>query len=182
MTLEELNLKELSLVSEVNNTFGLIEEKNEQLYEKDIFEEYSKVFIEYSELINKQNEGTESLKRAVFLKWYESAEPSFLSGICLLSESVNRIVLEKLEDKIKNKELDYEFQWMLSHYISVIDFVFCDFPNTKKFSIIENNEIWENDSYDLSQFENRGQMGNYWISVIGSNIERLNFKKKLKKK
>ncbi len=184
MTLEELNLKELNLLTEVNNTFGLIDEKIEQLSEKGIFKEYSKVFIEYSDLLNEQNEQNEqneeieSLKRAVFLKWYESAEPSFLSGIDLLSESASQLVLEKLKDKIKNKQLDYEFQWMLSHYINVIDFVFSDFINNRNFSIIENKEIWENADFDTSQFNNRGQMGIYWISVIESNKERLRFEKR----
>ena len=182
MTLDELNSSESNLLAEIEKTCGLIEEKLEQLQQRGVFEKYSKVFEEYSNLIDGEIEGTEALKRAVFLYWYQSAEPSFLSGVDLMPENAGRKVLEKLDDKIKNEDLDYEFQWMLSHYIRIIDFVFSNSPNTRKFSIIENREIWESDKYDLRQFENRGQMGNYWISVISGNLQRLNFKKNLKKK
>ncbi len=175
MILQELNFIELELLSEIQNVSGLIEEKYEQLEQAGIFERYLNVFKGYSSLINDSRDGTEALKRAVFLFWYQSAEPSFLSGVDLMPENAGRKVLEKLDNEVKNQNLDFEFEWMLSHYIQVIDFVFSELPNVKRFAMFANKEIWENRFHDTTQFENRGQMGTYWISVIESNKERLNF-------
>jgi len=177
MTLEELNLEEIRLFSELN-TDGFIDEKIEQLQKGGIFEAYKKVFTEYTNLINSKNEGNEALKRAVFLKWYESAEPSFLSGINDLPENISIEVFQNLHSKIESKELDYEFQWMLHFYIQIADFAFSKYIDINKLPLIENKEIWENVDFDTSQFNNRGQMRIYWIAVIESNKERLRFEKR----
>lgn len=175
MTLKELNAKEISLVNQVESTFGLIEEKNKQLHDLGVFKEYAEVFTKYSQLFKKENDGLEALKRAVFIKWYEYAEPSFLSGINNLPNHISSKVFEELKSKIENRHLDFELQWMLHFYVEIADFAFSDFIDVNIIPAIKNREIWEHESFDTTQFNNRGQMGIYWTTIIESNKMKLRF-------
>jgi len=170
MNLEELNLREKRLKLEVGKISGSIEEKSEQLEKSGIFEEYNKVFIAYSNLIESENEGPEALKRAVFLTWYQSAEPSLVSGIDYLSEDFSLKVLKKLDKEVEHKTLDVEFHQMLSHYILVIDFVFNGFANIQSIQTVPLGKTLQDPTFNTNKFENRGQMGMYWSNIITSNF------------
>ncbi|HEY9401268.1 MAG TPA: hypothetical protein VIQ24_01150, partial [Pyrinomonadaceae bacterium] len=76
MNIDALNLAEQLLLSRVEQATGLMEEKHEQLLQSGVFGEYRKIYEEYVGLIESQAEGLEALKRAIFLHWYQLAEPS----------------------------------------------------------------------------------------------------------
>ncbi len=168
MNLNSLNSAEDQLLSRVKQVIGLMEDKHEQLRESGVYAEYGKVYEAYVELIESGSEGLEALKRATFLLWYEQAEPSCFSGVFGLSEESSRKVLESLERRIEVSMLDAELKWMLPFYDTIAEWVFArpDLPNLRAFLSRADPESWQQIGLKDEDFENRGQMGEYWLSII----------------
>ncbi len=171
MNLELLNLAEKKLLSQVGNVTGLMEEKFLQLEENRTFAEYSKIYESYIDLIESETEGLEALKRSLFLLWYEQAESSCFTGISGLSKTSSRKVLSELESRTKTKTLDLELQWMLPFYNLIAEWMFeqhNDLPNLQRFLATADCELYLR-KLKAENFLERGQMGNYWISISQSN-------------
>src|SRR5688572_489833 len=124
MTLEILDQAERQILEKVTTASGLMEEKHRKLTEKGVYGEYQAIFEQYVDLIESPVEGLEALKRAVFLRWYEDAEPSCFSGLDGLSEQATRKIFESLDKRLKSKEIDSELEWMLAYYNEVAEWVF----------------------------------------------------------
>lgn len=58
----------------------------------------------------------EALKRAIFLQWFQVAEPAFLSGIGDLDADAMTCALALVDKLCSSNLVDEEFQWMLVHY------------------------------------------------------------------
>jgi hypothetical protein len=171
MNLDALNLAEQQLLSRVERIIGTMEEQHEQFQRSGIFGEYGKIYEAYVELIESENEGLEALKRAAFLMWYEQAEPSCFTGIFGLPEDASRKVFETLERRIEVGELDFELKWMLPFYNDIAQWVFsecADLPLLQRFLATANRHLWEEADLKAEDFVNRGQMGDYWRSVIAA--------------
>jgi len=128
MNIHALHLEEQRLLSKVYSVTGLMEEKHEQLRQLGVFEEYGNVFQAYAQIIGTGEQGTEALKRAVFLGWYEFATPACFTGLFDLPRETTRIVLEALEERIRADEIDFEMRWMLPYYNYIIDLPFSLYP------------------------------------------------------
>ncbi|MDQ3649730.1 MAG: hypothetical protein M3458_05505 [Acidobacteriota bacterium] len=168
MNLDSLNSVEGQLLSRVEQVTGLMKEKHEQLRESGVYTEYGKVYEAYVELIESESEGLEALKRATFLLWYEQAEPSCFSGVFGLSEESSRRVLESLERRAEANVLDSELKWMLPFYDTVAEWMFAkpDLPNLRAFLSRSDPESWQRMGLKAEDFTGRGQMGEYWLSII----------------
>jgi hypothetical protein len=169
MNLDSLNLAEQQLLLRLGQVTGLMEEKHEQLQQKGVFREYVEIYEAYVDLIESESEGLEALKRATFLMWYEQAEPACFSGVFGLSEAVNRRVLVGLERGIEADGLDFELKWMLPYYNMIAEWVFpndTDLPHLRSFLANADFGLWERVSLKVEEFTDRGQMGEYWLSII----------------
>jgi len=171
MNIDALNLAEQQLFLQVKRVTGLMEEKHEQLQRSGVFGEYGKIYEAYVELMESENEGLEALKRAIFLMWYEQAEPACFTGIFGLSEDASRKVFETLEHRIETGKLDLELKWMLPFYNDIAEWVFskyADLPCLEEFLATANSELWQEVELKAEDFVNRGKMGDYWRSIIES--------------
>lgn len=178
MNLDSLNSAEQQLLLQVERAIGLIEEKQEQFQQSGLFRESAKIYEAYVELIDSEGEGLEALKRALFLHWYHMAEPSCYSGLCELPEDVSRRVFESLERKIESETIDFELQWMVSYYNMIAEWVFTahsDLPNLKGCLTRTDAQLWLKADLKAGDFMNRGQMGEYWRSVITTKEARSGF-------
>ncbi len=171
MNIDALNLAEQQLLSRVERVTGLMEEKDAQLRQNGVYEEYGKIYEAYVELLESESEGLEALKRAVFLMWYEQAEPSCFSGVSGLSEKARRKMFEALERRIEAGNLDFELKWMLPYYNEIAEWVFpkyTDLPYLQSFLALADSDLLEKARLKAEDFMNRGQMGDYWLSIIKS--------------
>lgn len=167
MNLEELNLAEWKLFARVESLNGLMEEKFLQLQREGTFAEYGKIYEAYVALIESEIEGLEALKRAIFLLWYEQAEPACFTGIWGLSESASDKVLTSLEARIEADSIDLELRWMLPYYNSIANWVFerpARLTHLKRFLVAPNKDLWMQE-LKAENFIDRGHMGIYWVSV-----------------
>lgn len=174
MNINALDLAEQQLLSRVERVTGLMEEKHEQLQQNGVYEEYGKVYEAYVELIESESEGLEALKRATFLMWYEQAEPSCFSGVSGLSEKPSRKIFEALERRIEAGNLDFELNWMLPYYNVNAEWVFSkytDLPHLQSFLALPDSGLLEKAEIKAEDFMNRGQMGEYWLSIIKSKTQ-----------
>ena len=171
MNIDALNLAEQQLLSRVERVTGLMEEKDAQLRQNGVYEAYGKIYEAYVELLESESEGLEALKRAVFLMWYEQAEPSCFTGVSGLSERASRKIFEALERRIEAGNLDFELNWMLPYYNVNAEWVFSkytDLPHLQSFLALPDSGLSQRAGMKAEDFMNRGQMGEYWLSIIKS--------------
>ena len=164
--LNELAALECQILDKVRGIEGLIEQKQAELESSGIFDNYRRVYNKYVDLAVEGD--IEALKRALFLWWFDFAEPSFLTGIYELD---GWCVLEQLEALVSTNKLDKELKWMLPYYYSITDYYFDailenELPALRKF--LEENKNTSLPCKDLlsASLEGRGQMSDYWLSIL----------------
>lgn len=179
MNLKELNLIEEDLMRKVEALQGLMQDKVINLKLTNVFDKYREVYRQYIKLLDDKNQNLEALKRAIFIQWYSVSEPGCFTGIPggggpfdsedQLDLDLERNTLEYLENKIINNEIDYELKWMLAWYYSITDYYFDNFKglsDLKKFFKEKKESVFEKGIPEKQYFLNRGQMGDYWLSVF----------------
>lgn len=167
MNLEDLAIAEQELLWEVESVNGLMEEKSAQLQQLSVYSKYAKIYQAYAELISQDGQNLEAIKRAVFLSWYQFAEPACFSGLLNLPEETTRFICEILERKIKNDELDLELEWMLPFYNAVLELPFTLYPqltNLQSFLSTANCDLRQRE-IKPNNLSLRGQMGEYWLTI-----------------
>lgn len=159
----DLANKETELHSIVLEVQGTMENREKVLQDKGVFEEYRKVHSAYADRADKD---LEALKRGLFIQWYASTEPGYLTGINELDENATWKIMRQIERYVTTNNLDYELKWMLTHYLSW-DFAFEGF---NEFTTLDNwvqsggaTELPER--IDRNEMTRRGQMGRYWNSL-----------------
>ena len=161
MTLSELTTRENEWLDR-HPSRGFMEEKDALCKEEGIYDVWREIFAEYVALAGPGD--LEALKRALFLAWYEMAEPSHLSGLYLLDAEAKKEVFQMLEDFARQDQLDEELKWMLPYYYSIADwYLKSEFEAVRKASE-RNVKLWRTGCLNAS-FENRGQLGRYWTSI-----------------
>ena len=165
MHLNELAEEEFHILDKVRGIEGLIEQKQAELESSGIFDNYRRVYNKYVELAVQGD--IEALKRALFLWWFDFAEPSFLTGIYELD---GWCVLEQLEALASTNKLDKELGWMLPYYYLITDYYFDavlenEGQALRKF--LDENKNTSLPCKDLlsANLEGRGQMADYWLSI-----------------
>ena len=114
-----LAAEEQLLYAYVELLSGTLEQKNQQLENAGVFAAYKQLHQKYLaayRAATSEPARLELLKRLVFLNWYGTLEPSFLTGIGELDEQVILAVYTLLDDYIRDQKLDEELRWMLSYY------------------------------------------------------------------
>jgi len=168
MDLNKLALEEYRILAEVRSLGKLIEEKHAELQRRGIFDRYGRVYNRYAALAVQGD--LEALKRALFLCWFEVAEPSFLTGITELNGDKSWYVLEYLDRLASTNKLDKELRWMLPHYYAVAGYFFDlvlenALPALRQFLAEKKNMSFPCEELLSSTLEGRGQMADYWQSL-----------------
>lgn len=170
MTLAALGAWEDRLLRQLGRCRGSLEDRDGELTRSGLYAEYAALFGGYVDLAQaapQPEERLEALKRAVFLTWYEGAEPAPLSGLAELPELAVRRTLELLEERCRRSEMDYELGWMLPWYHAVAEHSLLRLPGLR---CLEREigaldpAAWES-ARRPDAFLGRGAMGRYWFSL-----------------
>ncbi len=179
LAIQELTHRENKLLSQVHGTVGSMDEKTRQLIENGVFNAYKELHHDYASLAATGN--IEALKRAFFIQWYAIAEPSCFTGIPSenpwgdglgLDDDTEKAVFELVAQFINS---DNELKWMMAWYYQIADYYLESFWG-KSGIIIDlrsyNQEIGSlvnNAKLSDEPLEKRGQMGDYFVSVLKLN-------------
>ena len=170
MKTNELNLteQENELLARINATKGSMDEKAKQLEDDGVFDSYREIHKGYASLAMAGD--IESLKRSLFIQWYAVSEPSCFTGIQEVDHDVEEVVFSIVENLIFNGHADEELKFMIAWYYQISSYYFDTFwPNSPIFKIL--SQFNQNHDYRIERFplgeplENRGQMGDYWMSI-----------------
>ncbi len=169
VTVAELAVEEDRLLAQVEHAQGHMEQKWEWLRARGVFAAYSKVHRAYVALIADTPEGTEALKRALFLQWIAAIEPTVFTGIAELRLDTQRAVAVDIERRLTHGQADYELMWMLRWYDSVLPWYFDDFadlPQLRQFLEDKYPDIRLARVFTEESLKDRGQMGAYWLEML----------------
>ena len=172
MNIELITIEENNLLNHIHQYKGDMNLIVEKMNKDKIFISYSNIHKSYVELSEKGN-NLESLKRAIFIQWYSISEPSGFTGIGDLCETSQKKAITILDKLLLENRIDEEFILMLAHYENVNGLIDFNMFNASK---ILNNHLENllkldlNNQYSKIAVENRGQLGNYWNSIINQKM------------
>jgi hypothetical protein len=92
-----------------------------------------------------------------------------------LDEESEKDVLELVHQSILTGQIDAEFKAMLAWYFEISDYYFESFwGNTSVMTKLYQNAKQDNYSTIIKElskrdFRDRGQMGEYWLSILAKN-------------
>ena len=162
MTLEQLVIKEEGILHTVGLLKGTMEQRDDDLQNSGVYEEYKSIHLEY---LDYADTDIEAMKSALFLQWYALVEPSSYTGINEIDKDAAERVMNLTLDIIRNNLADDELKWMLQHYLEW-EYIFEDFEayeNLNNFFADKNHRLPK--SIDKELMIKRGQMGKYWCSI-----------------
>ncbi|WP_310394563.1 hypothetical protein [Hymenobacter sp.] len=170
-TLRALSEHETKLYNAAVSATGTMEQCEQQLRGKGIFDEYKRIHGQYLTLFDETFEPIvklEALKRLIFLNWYHVVEPSCLTGIGEFEEVTLYSSFERLNTYIIQCKLDHELQWMLSYY-SCWDWILLAYAEPYLVELTAfiksvDTSISHSEQNQPAAMDNRGQMGIYWQS------------------
>jgi hypothetical protein len=170
MTLAALGAWEERLLRQLARSRGSLEDRDGELTRSGLYAEYASLFggyVDLAEAAAEPAERLEALKRAVFLAWYEGAEPAPLSGLAELPELAVRRTLELLEERCRRHEVAAELAWMLPWYHVVAERSLLRLPGLRCLEAqlrTLDPDAWETARRPES-LHGRGAMGRYWSSL-----------------
>lgn len=179
LTIQELTEQENKLLAQVHGTVGSMNEKARQLLDNGVFDAYRELHKDYASLAMTGN--IEALKRAFFIQWYAIAEPSCFTGIPSkntwgdgigLNDDTEKAVFELVARFINSNN---ELKWMTAWYYQIADYYLESFwgnsgiINDLRSYIQETGSLVINAKLSDEPLEKRGQMGDYFISILKSN-------------
>jgi hypothetical protein len=178
MNIQDLTEKENTLLVQIQNVRGLMEEKTQQLKDAGVFETYNQIHKDYVKLA--VDGDIEALKRAIFIQWFGVFEPGCFTGIpgtnpwgdgMGLDVEVEKQSLDLAERYYFSENVDDEFKWMVAWYYSLGDYYFEHFLGASALVKAlgrygEEYKLWEDGLPSRKSLENRGQMGGYWLSLL----------------
>lgn len=167
--LEDLARRELSVRDRVAQVGGLVEDRTRKLRESGVYAEAAAIHAAYVGLAKPPSSNGEALKRAVFLGWYQDAEPACLTGVADLDENQVGSALELLDLIVAADGLDAELAAMLGWYWMVADWHFTRGSRSpaalRRYLSALEVDAWRKHSFSESNLDARGLMGAYWASV-----------------
>jgi hypothetical protein len=166
-TLEELAAREMLLLERARLTIGTMEERFEHLRRDGSFAESAEVHSLYVTLARERSD-LEALKRAVFLGWYEAAEPGCFTGIGGLDPHKLRLAHELLEVARIERRIDTEFAGMLGWYWAISDYYFEASSPESLVSYLSRLDPkgYKAVGFTEASLKGRGQMGSYLRSAV----------------
>ena len=109
----------------------------------------------------------EALKRALFIQWYEVAEPFFLTGILDLDKTSRTRVLGHAE-KLLTDHGDVELSEMVAWYGAIADRAFepsSTGPLLRQYCARGADLLWLTSDAQRRTYPARGLMGEYFLSL-----------------
>ena len=174
--LEDLARRELAILQRAEAVAGDMADADRRLREAGVYAEAAAIHAAYVELAAPPESSLEALKRAVFLAWYAEAEPPCLTGVGDLDERAVRRTHELLAEAHEAGRIDDELAAMLGYYRGVTDRHFTNSPLAGRLGFVAALEGHQRE-YPYPGFRerdhgSRGQMGRYWIAMVGSHAGR----------
>jgi len=164
MRLDELTTLEHEWLAKQHSVQGTHSDRDASYERIGAYEAWQAIFREY--VILSREGDLEALKRALFLYWYEYSEPYWLTGIANLDRSLAEELLHRVNSLAGQEQLDEELKWMLPWYYSVADYYLNSFAGLDALEETSKRKPdWRTLRHSPPEFENRGQMGQYWKSV-----------------
>ena len=170
MSLAALGAWEDRLLRQLARCRGSLEDRDGELTRSGLYADYVALFggyVDLAQAASSPDDRLEALKRAVFLAWYEGAEPAPLSGLAELPELAVRRTLELLEERCRRDELDDELAWMLPWYHIIAEHSLLRLPGLRCLEArvaALDPAAWESACRPDSLL-GRGAMGRYWASL-----------------
>lgn len=173
LSLEALANWESAVLASIHGATGSVDERDAQITRSGMYAEYPAILGAYVELIELSGDPRielEALKRAVFLVWYSFTQLPVDSGIAELAESSVRRVFDLLESELRGHHADDELRWMLAWYRRVFGYVFDHFGVARSIDEAAGTTSTDDARRQLaaSHFGGRGQLGDYWRSIIAA--------------
>ena len=163
MDFEALKKAEKDLMAKMPEG-GHFEERDAFLTSHGIYEEWRFLFEQYTELAKAGD--MEALKRAIFLAWYEVAEPGTLSGLKDFPRKEVVSLMEYLNQQLVLGLRDNELKWMLPYYYMIAEWYIPENSNVSALVTYssENGSLFKS-SLQKNSFGDRGLLGEYWCSI-----------------
>lgn len=159
---------ESAVLASVRGASGTIDERDRQITLSGLYAEYPAILRSYLDGPPDDPGGIEALKRAVFIVWVSTIEPSPDTGISEIPEGLARDVMQALDDRLRTGMLDEEFLLMLAWYRSILPAAF-ELYGADASTASATSEVGYGDwrhRFVSTQFSNRGQLGMYWKSLL----------------
>ena len=195
MTLSALATEEERLIKDVDRIQDVLpfQERGPSLQARGVLDAYAAVYDAYVALIDDTPDGTEALKRALFLQWIAFVEPDAFTGIGALDRGAQHRVLEEAQRRIAQGRADTELVWMLRWYDSMTEWYFDDIfddggeptpqtawyfegfaelPGLRRFLRDKHGDIQLAGIFTAESLAHRGQMGEYWLAMLRSQARR----------
>ena len=166
-SLVSLDAREMALLRSARSLSGLIEEKEQLLIDGGCYVEAAAIHSGYVGLASPPSCDPEALKRAVFLGWYQDAEPGWITGIDRLDPATVGRALGLADEAVSQGHVDREFAVMLGWYWQVAPYHFTSRAPARLIDYLSTLEPSAYKAYGFSKsaLRDRGQMGDYWVSV-----------------
>lgn len=159
---------EAAVLASLRGAKGTIEERDRQITRAGLYAEYPAIVRSYLDLLADDRAAPEALKRAVFIVWLSTIEPSPYSGVSEIPEGLAREIMQELDDRARTGVLDDEFGLMLAWYRSILPAAFELYGADESTAAATSgvpHDGWRR-SFVPEQFTNRGQLGTYWQSLL----------------
>jgi hypothetical protein len=173
LSLSALASWESVILASIEGASGTIDDRDAQITRSGLYAEYPAIFATYLELAQLADDpatALEALKRAVFVAWLAFTAPSVFTGIAELPELQVRELMHTLNSAIVDGRVDDELRWMLVFYNAEFGYVFEHFGPVRALDELiagrSLDDVYANRG-DKARFEGRGQMGRYWMRVVG---------------
>lgn len=159
---------ESAVLASLRGANGTIEERDRQITRAGLYAEYPTIVRSYLDLLADDSAANEALKRAVFIVWLSTVEPSPNTGVAEIPERLAREVMDAVDHQARTSGVDDEFTLMLAWYRSILRAAFelygAEVSTTAATSGVHHEE-WRH-RFVPAQFNNRGQLGSYWRSLL----------------
>jgi hypothetical protein len=131
------------------------------------------VLRSYHALFDDPASRLEALKRALFIVWYGVVEPPCHSAIRELPERAIRDTFTELETVVRRDGGDDELRWMLAWYVELAPWLFEVHAAGRVLAEFLGDvppDAWRAAPPALAALMNRGQMGQYWRSIVQGRL------------
>jgi hypothetical protein len=163
---------EEAVLSSIAGARGTAEERDRQIERSGMYGEYPAIVRAYIELFADDESALEALKRALFLVWRSAMALPVTTGLAALPESASRLVVEQLDDAIRNGSDDAELRWMVAWYRADGGFVLELYGATARAMALGSElevDTWRAMTITPATMAHRGQMGRYWLELAAAD-------------
>ncbi|MGH7632251.1 MAG: hypothetical protein ACRENC_00880 [Gemmatimonadaceae bacterium] len=169
LSLRDLGLYEEQLLDFIASVSGDAVARDRALACAGVYGRYAEIIDAYCRHSGDGVEGSEALRRTVFLFWCSAAMPACLTGVGELGESLEQRIIQDLEDSCAAGELDTQLHWMRGYYNAQYPTVFARFDTARALRRVlldTSCDDWRRAEPSPRDFNGRGLMGSFWQLVV----------------